>query len=121
MFNVTGTSARTNLSRSGEFFEIATTSKLRVYVRLDHMDGEVVHLPAKMADSLREMDSGLEGFKILDRVTVTWADGRRTVTGEIHSRVFEREAGRGVMIKRDGSNLSAWMPLPDGVIVTSGD
>jgi len=123
MTAIYGHNRRTNRNETGEFFEITITQpRARViYVRLGDMDGEVVSIPAALRGSLAKIPSGLQDFKILDRVTVSRTDGRRVTTGEIHSLVFERQGcGRGIMIKDDHSSLSVWMPLRD-VTVTPAD
>jgi hypothetical protein len=116
MTTIYGHNRRTNRSETGEFFEITITRpRARViYVRLGDQNGEVVSVPADLRDALAKIPSGLEEFKILDRVTVTRTDGRHITTGEIHSVVFDREGcGRGIMIQDDNSTLSTWMPLYD--------
>lgn len=116
MTTVSGHNRRTRTAQTGEFFEITITRpRARViFVRLDDMDGEIVSVPADLRDALAKIPTGLDDFKILDRVTIARTDGRRVTTGEIHSLVFERPGcGRGIMIKDDHSSLSTWMPLYD--------
>lgn len=124
MTRIYGPSKRTKRSHTGEFFEITITRPRAqiIFVRLDEMDGEIVSVPASMRDSLAKIPSGLDDFRVLDRVTVATSEGRHVTTGEIHSVVFERlGCGKGIMIKDDHSSLSTWMPLPEGVTVTPAD
>jgi hypothetical protein len=125
MTRIYGPSKRTKRNHAGEFFEITITRPRAqiIFVRLDEMDGEIVSVPASMRDSLAKIPSGLDDFRILDRVTVTATpEGRHITTGEIHSVVFERPGcGKGIMIKDEHSSLSTWMPLPDSVTVTPAD
>lgn len=117
---IIGTSKRTRRTHTGTFFEVSIMRGGRIYVRLDGPDGEIVNVARSMRAAIAELPSGLADLNILDRVTVEWSHQgvTRSVTGEIHSPAFERPGcGRGIMLKSDGSQMSTWMPLPEGCAI----